>query len=429
MSNNTAFPQNADRKNSITIDFGYSFSKSAIAENSTTMRIVEVAREIRSLIPSVFYIPESGEIQIGDDAELQAMLDPKGIVRSLKASLHRSDRLFRNNRSFKVDELASELFKFIRTESARLYDFDPEHAKCNVVVSACSTIQEKECLGEAATKAGFQDVRMIESPLAGFKHWIDGREEESCPKTAIVVDMGAGAIEFAIIEQAEEGYTIATWFAPDRQAGVNQIDGMIWEKLMSADETPEIPPQEIPGIRIRLRQVKEAFSRNRRPAELLNVNSTVMEVSRLLVEECFNEFFEGVFAGVAGIAKQLSERELVDDAAMLLIGGGAEIGNIESRIRDAGWKGSIEIANQPQFAAVLGAGLEDKFATKTCPEDGSSQPQNAKTCSKCGYPFWKFESSNSLDDSTGRKTCPETECGFENEANYDNCEKCGCPLS
>ena len=240
--------------------------------------------------------------------------------------------------------------------------------------------------------------------------------------------MGAGATEFSVVEKTDEGYSLASWFSCYRESGVNKIDGMIWERLMSAEDVPEIPSQDIPGIRVRLRQVKEAFSRNQRPVELLNVKSTAIEVSRSLVEECFNEYFGEAFAGITGITKQLAKHGYTDDVTMLLIGGGAEIGNIETPIRDAGWKGRIEIANQPQFASVLGAGLEDKFATKICPEDGSSQPKNAKTCSKCGYPFWKFEES-STGENVLRKKCPEIECGFENEADQSNCQKCGCPLS
>ncbi len=410
------------------IDIGSSFSKSCFFEpNSNSVQIIELGREVRSLIPSVFYIPESGEIQIGDDAELQAMLDPQGIFRNLKASLHRSDKIFRNNCSLSVSELASALFRFIRTESARLYSFDPDTAACSVVVSACSTIQENECLEASAKMAGFANVRLIESPLAGFMSWMDGLEEESCPEHAVVLDMGAGATEFSVVEKTDEGYSLASWFTCYQEAGVNKIDGMIWERLMGAGDTPEIPSQDIPGIRVRLRQVKEAFSRNQRPVELLNVKSTAIEVSRSLVEECFNEYFEEAFAGIAGIAKQLDGR--ADDVTMLLIGGGAEIENIEARIRDAGWKGRIEIAIQPQFAAVLGAGLEDKFATKICPEDGSSQPKNAKTCSKCGYPFWKFEEKASAGESIERKKCPESDCWFENESDQSVCQKCGCPLS
>ena len=159
----------------ISIDFGTSFSKSCIVDQSNNIgKVIELGREIRSLLPSVLYIPESGPIQIGDDAELQAMLDPKGIVRNLKAFLHRQDRLRRNDRSFSVCDLASELFKFVRTEVRRLYHLDSNASTCDVVISACSTIRDKECLGTAVEKAGFEKVRLIESPLAGFKFWIDG---------------------------------------------------------------------------------------------------------------------------------------------------------------------------------------------------------------------------------------------------------------
>lgn len=396
MNENRYLRNNLVGEDRFAIDFGSSFSKAAFASKLDAPQVIQIAHETPSLVPSVIYVPDSGPCQIGDGAERQALLHPEGIVRNLKSSIHRTDKLFRNRRFFSPCELTSELIKFFKTETERLYRFDRAGEQCVIVTGACNTIQENRCLDMAAKAAGYEEVELIESSLAGFRHWMNGRAEADCPKAVAVVDLGAAATEFSVVERIPEGCLLAPWFAAYRESGVSKIDGMIWERLMNAEDANDIPLNGIPGIRTQLRQAKEAFSRTERPTESLKTNSENIQVPRRVVEECFDEFFEEVFAGVDGIGKQLAKRGLEEGAMMLLMGGGAEIQGIESHVRKAGWKGSVEIANQPQFAAVLGACLEDRFATKICPETGSLQPKSARECPCCGYPFWKFENKKAV---------------------------------
>ncbi len=45
--------------------------------------MVELGREICSAIPSVAYVPCEGIVLFGDDAQLEGILDPQGLVRDL----------------------------------------------------------------------------------------------------------------------------------------------------------------------------------------------------------------------------------------------------------------------------------------------------------------------------------------------------------
>ena len=42
------------------------------------------------MIPSVAYVPPEGLILFGDDAQLEGMRDPQGLVHDLKRQIHRS---------------------------------------------------------------------------------------------------------------------------------------------------------------------------------------------------------------------------------------------------------------------------------------------------------------------------------------------------
>ena len=71
----------------LAIDFGTSRTKVAyFDEASGKAQLVEIGREIRTVLPSVFYIPKEGQGErlVGDDAQDMVDSDPEGIVLSLK---------------------------------------------------------------------------------------------------------------------------------------------------------------------------------------------------------------------------------------------------------------------------------------------------------------------------------------------------------
>ncbi len=75
----------------IAIDFGTTRTKAACFDlERNEPRLLEIGREIRTIVPSVFYVPEGqGERLVGDDAQEQVDIDPEGIVLGLKKDIHR----------------------------------------------------------------------------------------------------------------------------------------------------------------------------------------------------------------------------------------------------------------------------------------------------------------------------------------------------
>jgi molecular chaperone DnaK (HSP70) len=69
----------------LTIDFGTTRTKvAAYDREEKKASLIELGREIHTIIPSTFYIPREGEILVGDDAEEAISDNPAGIVRGLK---------------------------------------------------------------------------------------------------------------------------------------------------------------------------------------------------------------------------------------------------------------------------------------------------------------------------------------------------------
>lgn len=81
------------RTRNIAIDFGSSRTKvSYFDDNEKKARLVELGREVRAVLPSLFYLPYEGDeekILVGDDASDMVDKEPEGIIYGLKKEIHR----------------------------------------------------------------------------------------------------------------------------------------------------------------------------------------------------------------------------------------------------------------------------------------------------------------------------------------------------
>ena len=99
----------------IAIDFGTTRTKMAYFDpDRNEPRLIEVGREVRPVVPSVFYLPLEGQGKrlVGDDAQEQVEIDPEGVVIGLKKDIHRLGKIRCGVGRASVGrvELASDLF-------------------------------------------------------------------------------------------------------------------------------------------------------------------------------------------------------------------------------------------------------------------------------------------------------------------------------
>lgn len=107
--------------NEIGIDFGTTRTKLSKFDPSIGRAVLlELGHDVRTVIPSTFYIPREGKVLVGDYAQDELENDPAGIVRGLKKELHEERPIRRNGRKVNRIELASLLFQSILKKGVKL---------------------------------------------------------------------------------------------------------------------------------------------------------------------------------------------------------------------------------------------------------------------------------------------------------------------
>lgn len=221
--------------NTIAIDFGTTRTKIACLDPQTDKpRILELGREIRSIIPSLFYIPEEGEILLGDDAVEASKFHKTGVVRGLKMEIDREKAIRKNNRKTDRVKLASLLFSHIKSSCNDLYFNDTPVTDCIITIPPSFSISEskKKAIEKAAKLGGFETIKTVEEPVAAAKHWLSNGKGKS--PYIFVCDIGGGTSDFALLERTvnNEDYRLYSELPPKSvEIGGNDIDETIYDLL------------------------------------------------------------------------------------------------------------------------------------------------------------------------------------------------------
>ena len=181
----------------VAIDFGTTRTKVAYwDEERRCSRLISLGREIRDVLPSVFYLPPEGEgeVLVGDDACEMVEDDPVGVVVGLKRELHKLREL-RCGPGRRIDrvKLASHLFEFIRTRCEAEVFHGRSLKSCTLTVPVAFEEQRRSCLVRAAEAGGFKEVTLLEEPVAAGRAWLaECKREEDSGGQVVVCDIGGG---------------------------------------------------------------------------------------------------------------------------------------------------------------------------------------------------------------------------------------------
>jgi len=87
---------------------------------------------------------------------------------------------------------------------------DAPFAEQEILVTVPASFDEaaRELTLQAATKAGYPPVVLLEEPQAAFYAWIDSRSGKLAPgERVLVFDVGGGTTDFTLIEVSDDGFT------------------------------------------------------------------------------------------------------------------------------------------------------------------------------------------------------------------------------
>ncbi len=354
--------------NTIAIEFGSARTKVAALETGTRRPfMLELGREVRSILPSVFHIAGDGTIRVGDEAIAYGSGDPAGVVRRLSSELHRPEPIYRGGQRIERRDLITKLFEQIRNDSNRHYFPEYPITDCILVVRSSVDSIQRDILRDAAVRAGFQAATIKEAPLAALDY--AAAEIGLGTEVVIVGDVGGENTEFTLLERSPKGFRVHPASMPIQGCGADSIEGSLWDAIVPQIEAAGLPSVDLAGVRQRLRQLKESFARFRQDKEVVAIATGHLEISRDQMSQAMNQFTRAVEETLARFKTACSTID-ISQAPILLVGGGSRLEGLSSLFKTCGLHGALFASPAWEFAAVLGAVCQ-KLPDKTTNASGS----------------------------------------------------------
>lgn len=340
----------------IAIDFGTTRTKVGYFDsNRREPKLVELGRETRAIIPSIFYVPFKGDRLVGDDAQDMLDQDPEGIIIGLKKEIHKlgKKRLGRGRPSIDRVELASTLFCFVRSGCSDEV-FHVDVVQCVLTVPVTFEEQKRERIRQAAELAGFRDIAIVDEPVAAAKYWL-ATSGQTIADTVVVCDVGGGTTDLALLRYRDGHFAPVPDVPPAGfTLGGNHVDENIWEDVLGNDATANVADSCRSAFLARLRRAKELLTRDHREQIPLALGETKLTIPRTVVEERTREFVEEVAKWTRHFFERCQAVASVQDSPILLVGGASRLAGLKDALEQLA-PGRVYQWNYSDYATVLGA--------------------------------------------------------------------------
>lgn len=336
----------------LAIDFGTSRTKvSTIDHESRQPKLVELGREVRAILPSVFHVAPDGQIRAGDDAVGHGQAFPAGLVRRLLPDLHRTEPVLRSGHRIARKQFVSLLFSMIRQEVSRLYHQGAPLSECQIIVRSSTEILAREVLQTSALEAGFSKVHITETSVAAPA----SLPIESRPPLLILCDIGAEYSEFALLSKSSSGYRVHPATTPTRGSGLDSIDASLWDILLQNQDLAATIHADTGALRQRVRVLKESFQRFGRPTETFNPSSSSpIEIAQSHMAQAIQSFLKSLESLALNFRESASTLD-ISQVPLYIIGGGSQLEGASETLAQTGLKGPRLTSPGQEFASVLGA--------------------------------------------------------------------------
>ena len=342
----------------LAIDFGSSRTKIAyLCPDEGKAKMIKLGQEIREMMPSVFYIPQSGSVLVGDDAAQMADEDPAGIVTDIKRQLHRPGKIRcgEGRPAFQRWELVSKLFSEIRRRCGEEVFHNGSVDSCMLTVPVCFSEPQRQKLCLAAEQAGFTSVRLMDEPTAAAMHWLSSSGKRLSDHV-IVVDIGGGTTDLAALKLCGETYEpIPDLPSFGFASGGNDIDEDV--RVMIAQDF-ECSEEETCALLLKLRQVKERLLKIDRDIFTVTLAGRTRTIPRNVVETAVRTLVEKACGETARFLKDFEEVTGQTDTPVLLAGGGSKLAGMKEAMEEVAGADRVFIWNDGEYAIALGAALE-----------------------------------------------------------------------
>jgi len=232
---------------------GIDFGTSCTSAGALVGDRVELVRDNADpVIPTVVYVPDKGDVEIGRRALQRAASTPNRVVRSVKRvlGLHPTDELVRRymaGTAVRVEAIGDRLaFKLAGKEFApeqlaaavlvRVRDlaearFGGRIKRCVVTMSAGTSGAYRDAISRAARIAQLEIVELVAEPIAGAL--AVGLHADAAARRLLVLDFGGGTFDAsAVVQQGLKFSPVAA--CGDPLLGGDDLDDALAEAVAGA---------------------------------------------------------------------------------------------------------------------------------------------------------------------------------------------------
>ncbi|MHB1425541.1 MAG: Hsp70 family protein [Gemmataceae bacterium] len=324
----------------IGIDFGTCNSSMAWFNPKTGQAETLRNAEGEEKTPSMVYF-SAQEILVGRFAEemLESSDERKHVLGAVKRELAKPRVWVMNSRRVTPVEVAAEILKKLKQDAEQGHFHEPV-LRAVITCPAVFDEVEKDKLREAATRAGFQEVELLEEPVAAALAYSQAGVKVDCH--VLVYDLGGGTFDLAFLtrEDGEDAFRLALQPQGDKVGG-EDFDRAIYDHFDELFRKQVNRPICTDGVDLHLlkqcRKWKENLSVSERtgPFSLWIPDlrrSIKVEVKRSRFEELIREHVEKTIR----LTQSIRDEALAigyEVGSVILIGGSSRIPLVAEQLR------------------------------------------------------------------------------------------------
>lgn len=183
----------------------------------------------KTLLPSVLYADEDGNVLVGTKAKKHGVVDPLNVIRSSKTYMADAKKTWTvGGKTFNPTEVATEILKEVKKQTLKKMHCPPETTVNAVItVPAYFNGNQKDETKKAGAAAGLNVLQIITEPMAAA---VAAVRDLGLNEKIFVVDLGGGTFDISVLEadQANSVYR-ALDIDGDRRLGGDDFDKMIYD--------------------------------------------------------------------------------------------------------------------------------------------------------------------------------------------------------
>ena len=359
------------------IDLGTTNSLVAIIHPDTNMPIALKEYNTSSLVPSVIYFDEQGNITVGEEAKKKLITEPQNTIFSAKRLMGKSFNDIKDNASFfsykviddntealvKVQvgnkfysptDLSSFLLKELKTRAEHILKTPVN--KAVITVPAYFNDAQRQATRDAGKLAGLDVLRIVNEPTAASLAYGLGLNKTD-EKTIAVYDLGGGTFDISILRIADGIFEVLSTNG-DTYLGGDDIDRSIADywlaQLHISKNIYESNKSFAQAIRLKAEEAKIHLSSHDDFSGIVHDN--VVSITR----EIFNTLIQPlVDKTITCCASALKDAGLIKSAidVIVMVGGSTRVPLVKESISRFFGKPANDSVN-PDEVVALGAAIQ-----------------------------------------------------------------------